>query len=68
MSDSIKLSEEAKRNRRLDPQIHWRMLQQAAAWLDSQQPVPRNSRQGCLANQARLLAAMNAENRPRVLQ
>jgi hypothetical protein len=56
MTDPLVYSEAAKRDRRLDPLQHWQMLQQAAAFFDSQQPVPRNSRAGCLANQARLLA------------
>jgi hypothetical protein len=58
MTDPLVHSETAKRDRRLDPHKRQRMLQQAAAFLDSQQPVPRNSKAGCLANQARLLASL----------
>jgi hypothetical protein len=43
--------EEAKRNRLWDPMERWRMNEELIVWTDAQQPIPRNSRQGCLAAQ-----------------
>jgi hypothetical protein len=54
-----KLLEEQKRQRSADPRVMWKVLQETISWVDSQQPIPRNSKQACLANQAKLLAAMN---------
>jgi hypothetical protein len=54
MDDDLKQREEAKRNRRLSEQQRWRMIEETIEWVDAQQPVPRNSIAGCLANQARL--------------
>ncbi|HEY4759634.1 MAG TPA: hypothetical protein VIH42_03550 [Thermoguttaceae bacterium] len=50
--------EEAKRNRMWDPIKRWQMIQDMITWADAQRPIPRNSRQGCLANQRRLLGRM----------
>jgi len=36
----------------------WRLLQDFIAWADAQKPVPRNSMEGCLAAQRRLLERM----------
>jgi hypothetical protein len=55
MSDDLKEREEEKRNRCWDPRERWRVLEATIAWVDSQRPVSRNSRQACLANQAHLL-------------
>jgi hypothetical protein len=60
MNDDLKQREEAKRNRRLSEQQRWRMIEETIDWVDSQQPVPRNSKAGCLANQARLNARLEA--------
>lgn len=46
-------SEAEKRDRHLDPVQQWRNFQALCAWLDSQRPVPRNSKAGCLAAQAK---------------
>jgi hypothetical protein len=46
-------SEEEKRRRHVDPVQEWRAFQDLCKWLDSQQPVPRNSKAGCLAAQAK---------------
>jgi hypothetical protein len=53
--------EELKRERCADPKIRWQVLQETIAWVDSQQRVPRNSRQACLAKQAKLIAGLNQE-------
>jgi hypothetical protein len=53
-------AEEAKRDRNWDPQQRWKVLQETIAWVDSLQKVPRNSKEGCLANQQRILAQMAA--------
>ena len=45
-----------------DPREQYRMHMGLIAWLDSKRPVPRNSKAGCLANQARLLAAMKLDD------
>jgi hypothetical protein len=59
MDDSLKKLEESKRNRHWNSAARWRMLQEAAEWIDSQRPVPRNSKAGCLENQARLLMQLS---------
>jgi hypothetical protein len=55
MTDSQKKNEELKRERCWDSQKRWETLQETIAWVDSQQPVPRNSPQGALAKQVQLL-------------
>jgi hypothetical protein len=50
--------EEAKRNRLWDPLERWRMIQNLIDWADVQKTVPRNSKEGCLAAQRKLLAQM----------
>jgi hypothetical protein len=52
--------EEKKRWRNWDPKLRWQALQNAIAWADSQCAVRRNSKEGCLANQRRLLAQFAA--------
>jgi hypothetical protein len=65
--DELVQIETEKRERCCDQLERWRILQETIAWVDSQQPVPRNSKEGCLANQARLLKsfAEHAEKAPR---
>jgi len=60
MSEDLKTREERKRDRCWDPGERWRVIEQTIAWVDSQQRMPRNSRQACLANQARLLRRLEA--------
>ncbi len=43
--------EEEKRNRMWDPAARWQMIEDLIAWADAQKPVPRNSKEGCLAAQ-----------------
>jgi hypothetical protein len=54
MTSEEKEREETKRERRWDPLLRWKVFQETIAFVDSQQPVPRNSRASCLARQARL--------------
>jgi hypothetical protein len=51
--------EQQKRQRSADPALLWNVFQQTIGWIDSQQTVPRNSPQACLAKQAKILASMN---------
>ena len=57
LSNQIR-SEEAKRERCVDPRERWRILQDTIAWADAQQNPPRNSIQSCLERQRRLVAAL----------
>ena len=50
--------EERKREACWDPAVRWRVLQETISWVDSQQPMPRNSPRGCQEAQARLLAQL----------
>ncbi len=43
--------EEQKRQRCADPQLWWTVIQQTIAWVDSQQTIPRASKEGCLLRQ-----------------
>jgi len=52
MTPQEKDHEEAKRERCWDPQLRWQVFQETIAFVDSQQPIPRNSRTSCLARQA----------------
>jgi hypothetical protein len=52
----LKADEEAKRERNWDPLLRWQVIQRTIAWADQQRTPPRNSREGCLQAQARLLA------------
>ena len=72
LSNQIR-SEEAKRERCVDPRERWRILQDTIAWADAQQNPPRNSIASCLERQRRLAdglrlrrpaAARVAEDRP----
>lgn len=46
-------SENEKRRRCADPVQQWKVFLETCAWVDSQQPVPRNSKAGCLLQQAK---------------
>jgi hypothetical protein len=46
-------SEAEKRARHVDSAQQWNAFLELCEWLDSQQPVPRNSKAGCLAAQAK---------------
>jgi hypothetical protein len=52
--------EEKKRWRNWDPKLRWEAIQNAIAWADAQSTVRRNTKEGCLANQRRLLAQFAA--------
>lgn len=45
--------EEAKRLRNWDPVARWNAWLAAVAWAEQQRPVPRNSKEGCLAEERR---------------
>jgi hypothetical protein len=60
--DELKQNEEQKREQCWNARERWRVLQETIAWVDSQQAVPRNSRQGCLAKQALLLKGMSEDS------
>lgn len=62
MSDDLKQREEEKRARCWEPRERWRVIQETIRWVDSQQPIPRNSRQACLNKQARLLRTLSTSN------
>ena len=49
-------AEEEKRRRCVDPVQQCMAFQATCAWLDAQQSVPRNSKAGCLAQEARRAA------------
>jgi hypothetical protein len=51
--------EEAKRNCMWDPAERWRMIEEMIDWADSQKPVPRNSKEGCLAAQRKWIERMH---------
>jgi hypothetical protein len=55
MTPEAKAREEAKRERCWDAVQRWKAFQETIAFVDSQQPVPRNSRASCLARQAKFL-------------
>ena len=57
MNDNEKRAEEAKRDRNWDQAERWRVLQETITWAEAQQAVPRNSKESCLARQARLNAS-----------
>jgi hypothetical protein len=47
--------EAAKRDRNWNSAARWKVIQATIDWVDSQAAVPRNSKAGCLAHQAKLL-------------
>jgi hypothetical protein len=53
MTPDEKAYEEAKRERCWDPVQRLQALQETIAFVDAQQPVPRNSRASCLVRQAK---------------
>jgi hypothetical protein len=57
LTDLIR-EEARKRDRNWNPQERWRVLQETISWVESQMTVRRNTKEACLANQARLLQAM----------
>jgi hypothetical protein len=66
MNDSMNelvRNEEAKRLRNLDPKQRWQIIQRTIAWVDSQRTVRRNTKEGCLANQQRLLMQIQQRER-----
>jgi len=42
-----------------DPAERWRMIEEMIDWADSQKPVPRNSKEGCLAAQRKWIERMH---------
>jgi hypothetical protein len=57
MNDPLIAFEEQKRDACWDPVERWKVLQQVISWIDSQQPIPRNSPRGCLQHQQEHLRA-----------
>lgn len=55
----LKQQEEWKRLRCADPVLWWTIFQQTIDWIDSQQPVPRASKAGCLRAQRKHDRAAN---------
>jgi hypothetical protein len=53
--------EKAKRAAMTDTPEHWRIIWDNLNWAESQLPIPRNSKETCLAKQKKLLAGMDAE-------
>jgi len=51
--DQVKRFEEQKRERCWNPQQRWRVIQQTIDWVDGQQTISRNTKQACLARQAK---------------
>jgi hypothetical protein len=49
--DTLKLREELKRDRHLDPRARWRLIQDMITWGESQTTVRRNTRERCLTEQ-----------------
>ena len=56
VSPDLLRAEEEKRRRCADPVQQWLAFQATCTWLDNQQPIPRNSQAGCLAQQAKWAA------------
>jgi hypothetical protein len=51
--EQLKRFEEQKRERCWNAQERWRVIQQTMDWVDSQQAIGRNTKQACLAHQAK---------------
>jgi hypothetical protein len=51
-------AEAAKRDRIWDVHRRWQVLQETIAWAELQTTVRRNTKEGCLANQQRILVEM----------
>jgi len=60
--------EAAKRDRNWDPKLRWQVIQETITWVDAQATVRRNTKEFCLANQQRLLAALAAYRSKQALQ
>jgi hypothetical protein len=60
--DELVLDERTKRERNWDPKVRWQVIQDTIAWASSQASVRRNTKEACLANQARLLAEFAARH------
>lgn len=54
-------AEEAKRQRCVSPAERWRVIQETITWAESQLPVLRNSKEGCLAAQRRRLEGLEGK-------
>jgi len=60
MDSELKQAEEAKRERNWSPLQRWHAILQTIAWAEAQQTPRRNSKEACLANQARILRSREA--------
>jgi hypothetical protein len=49
----LMVAEAAKRDANWDPARRAKVIEQTIRWADSQRAIPRNSKAGCLAEQAR---------------
>ncbi len=65
MSDGLKQSEEAKRERHWDARVRWQVLQATIAWAEAQATVRRNTPAACLREQQRKLTAGAGSNERR---
>lgn len=63
MNDDLKAREESKRERCWDPAERMRIIQATIDWVDSQQPVPRNSPEGCRIAERIQIARLEATNK-----
>jgi hypothetical protein len=57
-------AEEAKRNANWDAVRRAKVIEETIRWADSQRAIPRNSKAGCLAEQARKLAQLAPPSSP----
>jgi hypothetical protein len=53
--DELLRREEIKRTKMWDPVERWRDTLEMLNWAESQAQVPRNSKEGCLATQRKLM-------------
>jgi hypothetical protein len=54
--------EEAKRAAKTDTPEHWQTLWENLNWAEPQLPIPRNSKEACLAKQRKLLASFEGKS------
>jgi hypothetical protein len=59
---SLHRREKAKRDAKTDTPEYWQTLWENLNWAESQLPIPRNSKEACLAKQRKLLAGMETEH------
>ena len=59
--ESLFHREEAKRAAKTDTPAHWRVIWENLNWAESQLPIPRNSKEACLAKQRKLLKGYEGE-------